>query len=362
MKTGKLSSDDKKKKKNMAYKTVFSFSLVRMMRCRCHERMFIDSSKHDTPRFHRAITADSLTRDYSRDTLEWDPVHMGQMKLLISEIEFLTPFFGMSFVVVYAGAAPGVHIPILAGMFPMMHFLLIDPAKSMIVNGDYNNITVMQVFMTNELAYNIMQDNAHNILFISDVRVGNKDVHETEQAHQQRIQRDMEAQRVWMQILRPRSSILKFRRPWNMGSNITYYPAGSVYLPVYGKQFTHEARLILDRDTRDIPYDNRRYEGQMAYFNQVIRPCLYHIQECIRHRLGAKTCRNNTHKCGHERYRCYDCTSFQAIICEYLLQSGVVHQLNINYDVIEAECLQIETRLNYFYHVWSVMQHTQRLL
>jgi hypothetical protein len=133
----------------------------------------------------------------------------------------------------------------------------------MIVNGDYANITVMQTFMTNELANRIIQENARNILFISDVRVGPQEAQESETVHQQRVQRDMEAQRVWMQILQPRLSILKFRLQWNQGNGITYYPAGTVYLPVYGKKFTHEARLIVDRGTHDIPYYNKQYEGQI---------------------------------------------------------------------------------------------------
>jgi hypothetical protein len=325
-----------------------------MQRCWCHNQMIGDNP--DSPLFHRAITRESPTIHYSRDRLRQEPLHVGQMKLLLSEIEFLTPFFGKRFVVVYAGAAPGVHMPILAGMFPTMHFLLIDPAASMIVNGDYANITVMQTFMSNELANKIVQDNARNILFISDVRVGPQGAQESETVHQERVQRDMEAQRAWMLILRPRSSILKFRLPWNQGNGITYYPAGTVYLPVYGKQFTHEARLIVDRDTHDIPYCNKQYEGQMSYFNQIVRPALYHSQECVCYRLGLGS--SELHEWEHQIYRCYDCTAFHAIMGGYLLQSGTIRPHNLNYTAIEAECLKLETRLNYFYHVWRTMRET----
>ena len=180
--------------------------------------------------------------------------------------------------------------------------------------------------------------------------------------HQERVQRDMEAQRGWMQILRPRLSILKFRLPWNQGTGITWYPSGIVHLPVYGKHFTHEARLIVSRDTYDIPYNNTLYEGQMAYFNQVIRPTLYHSQLCILKTLGLEPCKKS-HEWGEPGgYRCYDCTAFQTIVGEYLLQAGVLQQQDMDYEMVKSECLQIEERLNYFYHVWRVMQATAHLL
>lgn len=326
-----------------------------MRRCRCHERVCPEKVV-GIPKFGRVITIDSPTRDYSRDAQEWTPVHLGQMKLLISEIEFLTPFLGRCFVVVYAGAAPGVHLPILAGMFSTMHFLLIDPAPSMIANGDYVNMTVIQQPMTDALAQEIVQKHARNILFISDVRVGSQDPNEPEHVHQARVQRDMEAQRVWLQILRPRMSILKFRLPWNQGNGFTYYPAGFVYLPVYGKQFTHEGRLIVDRETHDIPYDHRRYEGQMAHFNQVIRPALFPARASVRHRLGGKARLSGEPGEGHDIFRCYDCTAFQAIVGEYLLAAGVLDRSDLDHEVIEAECLKLEARLNFFYNVWGTMR------
>jgi cap2 methyltransferase len=125
------------------------------------------------------------------------------MKLLISEIEFLTPFFGESFIVVYAGAAPGIHMPILAAMFPTMHFILVDPAPSMIATGEYPSITVRQQKMTETLARSFRRNYGDNLLFISDVRIGSDDVNEAEEAMQERIHRDMEAQRAWMNIMRP---------------------------------------------------------------------------------------------------------------------------------------------------------------
>jgi hypothetical protein len=65
--------------------------------------------------------------DDERTTLHW-----GQRKLLLSEIDLLTqvavecPLFPL---VIYAGAAPGHHVPFLAELFPTAHFVLVDPSQ-----------------------------------------------------------------------------------------------------------------------------------------------------------------------------------------------------------------------------------------
>ena len=55
-----------------------------------------------------------------------DNCHIGQRKLLLTEIQFLTN--KKSGVVVYAGSAPGNHIPVLLKIFPnKFKWILIDP-------------------------------------------------------------------------------------------------------------------------------------------------------------------------------------------------------------------------------------------
>ncbi len=261
--------------------------------------------------------------------------HIGQLKLLLSEIEFLTPYYGRSLRVIYAGAAPGVHIPILAQMFPTMHFVLVDPAQSMISNGEYANIEVIQDFMSDALASDFATrfSSESLLLFISDVRVGAPiGSKESDEAQQLRIQRDMDAQRRWVELMRPLSSILKFRLPWSIGAK-TDYLGGKIYFPVYGKCLTHEARLIVPRDAPAREYDNRRYEKQMAYFNQVLRPA-------IQPAFGGG--------------RCYDCTAFRWIVCKYLAVSAGydVGRARNNYSAIDSMCRQIEQELEQLKQLW----------
>lgn len=78
----------------------------------------------------RTLRADSGARKYERRQGEVKTVeHWGQRKLLLSEIEFLTTHAKPGQLVIYAGAAPGNHVPFLAEqLFPHLRFLLVDPA------------------------------------------------------------------------------------------------------------------------------------------------------------------------------------------------------------------------------------------
>jgi hypothetical protein len=249
----------------------------------------------------RTLRNDAPELEYSRDDCPRSR-HAGQLKLLCSEIQFLMEFRNHAHVVIYAGASPGMHIPRLARMFPEMTFVMVDPTPSVYHYAELepdtvrvDRVVLIQDFMTDELAAELAETHAATpVLFISDVRNGYKGAgNETERDHQLRIQRDMDAQLKWHDILKPAASMFKFRLPWDLESH-TLYPEGVVQLPVYGRHLTHETRLVVRRGAVAVPYDNRRYERQMAYFNRVRRAALY--QEGL----------------------CYDCMAFRAIVADYL--------------------------------------------
>jgi hypothetical protein len=294
-----------------------------MLACKCNERA---AEPKDSVSFVRVIHKTLCEQmDYTRENAP-KTTHLGQMKLLLSEIEFLTPFFNQPYWVIYAGAAPGVHIPILAGMFSTMHFVLVDPQWSMISKGEYANIDVVQELMTDELAREYAS--IPNLLFISDVRVGPPPGGESDSAQQERIQRDMVNQRRWLELMCPLASMLKFRLPWCIG--VTNYLSGRIYFPVYGKHLTHESRLIVKKgEVGPMDYDNRLYEGHMAYFNWMLRPAIYSA-------FGGG--------------RCYDCTAFRWIVCKYLAASEQLDLENgfnaSDYSAIDERCLLIEAELN----------------
>jgi cap2 methyltransferase len=84
----------------------------------------------------------------------------------------------------------------------------------------------------------------------------------------------MRAQKNWHLLLNSKRSILKFRLPWD--DKTSTYLAGDIYLPVWGKPTTTEARLITSTNpSATATYDHKIYESQMFYFNTVTRHSLY---------------------------------------------------------------------------------------
>ena len=316
-----------------------------MEKCQCGRSGLEKSSTS----FVRKLTDDCGQITYD-DQFQTPNNHFGQLKLLLSEIEFLTPYYGQEFSVIYAGAAPGLHILILARMFPTMKFVLVDPAPSIFekidkkeldVDGghpentsetikEYEKITkekieVRKVIMTPAIASEF--SGRGDTLFISDVRVGlPAGGKESGRQHQERIHADMLAQQEWVREMRPCASILKFRLPWQIG--YTRYLKGDIIFPVYGRPLTHETRLIVKRKDvfGNLSYDNKLYEKQMAYFNQRMRHVYY---------VGKW---------------CYDCTAFYKIIdfyCAKSLTSGFDSKIPL------TTCYKIESELQVLRALWE---------
>src|SRR5690606_11262993 len=73
---------------------------------------------------------------YNNKNTKKTSVHFGQLKLLMSEIEFLTFYWNPSIknpIVVYIGAAPGTHLDMLSKMFPSFEFHLYDKLELPII-------------------------------------------------------------------------------------------------------------------------------------------------------------------------------------------------------------------------------------
>lgn len=250
--------------------------------------------------FTRILSPDAPRQPYRRrEDEEKSTVHWGQRKLLMSEIEFLLQTLDTKnrYTVVYAGAAPGTHVRILADMFPSHTFILVDPAP-FTVRPERGRIVIHQTMFTDELAHELRSNHPH-MLFISDVRSCDPDLH-SEEVHTERIKADMQAQARWHRILRPHKSMLKFRLPYAPGS--TVYLKGEVYLPVWGPPSTTECRLVVDTDAGTRTYDHTEHEEKMFHFNTVTRPALY-----------PHTVRGG---CGIDH--CYDCTAEVGILGAYL--------------------------------------------
>lgn len=198
--------------------------------------------------------------------------HMGQLKLLMSEILFLSKVSQKGDIVVYAGAAPGYHTYKLAKMFPDLKFELWDPRKFDIKERD--NITTHQNFFTVDVAHKYAQ-RKEDILFISDIRdkefgrvVKEKNIKRKFEIDEQVITTDMKRQMEWTKIIKPKWAYLKFRLPYKSGTTL-YFP-GKIYLQPYSPVST-ETRLMTHDYDHLVEYNHTVNDERMAYFNCYIR-------------------------------------------------------------------------------------------
>lgn len=257
--------------------------------------------------FNRLLYENMPRSVYSRREYEFKRVlHWGQLKLILTEIEFLTLALKQykesndkrKIVMVYAGAAPGHHIYYLQTLFPSVYFELYDPNDFVISNNDKINIHV-QFFTDKEAVYwkNEYQKKDIYLLFCSDIR--------TEPANDENVKENMDMQLKWWEIMKPELSIFKFRLPWN--DSITQYLSGDIYIQPYPGPTSSETRLIVKSDSKIINYDNKKYEEQCYYHNNINRKKKY---SCI---LGDNL------SLEHDGIdNCYDCVSFVYIIQNYL--------------------------------------------
>jgi cap2 methyltransferase len=254
--------------------------------------------------FARTLEPDAPKKPYRRRAdEEKTAIHWGQRKLLMSEIEFLLlsmPPKRKKCVVVYAGAAPGTHVRILADLFPSHLFVLVDPAP-FTVRPEKGRIVIHQCMFTDELAKGMraeLEPKKHHLLFISDVRSCDLDLH-SEQVYNERINADMQSQAQWHKLLLPFKSMLKFRLPYAPGK--TEYLSGGIHLPVWGPGSTTECRLVVDTHPNTQIYDHVEHEQRMFHFNTVTRVALY---------------KHSVRGCGIDH--CFDCTSEVTILTKYL--------------------------------------------
>jgi len=173
--------------------------------------------------------------------------HWGQRKLLMSEIEFLTLYGHLAQLVVYAGAAPGTHTNYLsAELFPDHRWLLVDPASFDTQPTDL--IDIQQTHFTDEHAAGLA---GQDLLFICDVRSAEAD--QTAAQLESHVAADMGWQMRWVQCMKPKASMLKFRLPYEDAgreSAASEYLDGDVFLPVWGGRTSTETRLVVTDPVR----------------------------------------------------------------------------------------------------------------
>ena len=210
--------------------------------------------------------------------------HHGQRKLFMAELEFLTKSIHntqIPYTVIYAGAAPGTHIPLLLHMFPNTQFILYDPRRFRLhcPSDTCHRLEIHQALFDNTDAHDLHERYKHEldqVLFISDIR----STKPRDSDNEPRILQDMQKQMEWHRVIRPYKSLFKFRLPYpdkTDQSNPITYIQGTIQLPIWGRLSTTECRLVVNRDAQDTTYNYKTYEQQMFYFNTVIRYIDYQL-------------------------------------------------------------------------------------
>lgn len=258
-------------------------------------RMETDAIRADPPEFDMNLNPSAPRLPYRRRLFDIKGTkHWGQLKLMLSEIDFLSAHGQKAKTVVYAGAAPGTHIGFLSMMFPEHKFILWDPRAFNVKESD--KIEIHQEYFTDESA-KLYADYDGGVLFISDIRTG--DTKDAECDFEGRVSIDMEWQKKWHEIIRPKMAMYKFRLPYASGK--TEYMDGIVRLQVFAPTSTTELRLWVEAYPGTKIYDNDTIEEQMYHFNYFTRPRWFGQQLRCCHLDG-----------------CWDCTAMVTIINTYL--------------------------------------------
>ncbi len=277
-------------------------------------------------KFTRLLDLSDLLRcePYHRRALEFKPqLHWGQLKLFLTEVEFLTlvtqqaqrtdraPPTGQDqklnketrIILIYPGAAPGNHTNYLHTMFPDMEFHLYDLQK--FATKPNSKIKLYEQYFTDDDAkkWRSEIDDIRKTgvnLFValcSDIR--------TEPATEDEVARNMEMQRVWWEIIEPDLTMFKFRLPWKPG--VTLYPKGDIYIQPFAGQTSTETRLIFKKKAPLIEYKNEIYEQAMFFHNTKARNCLWPNQ------FSTPPTLKKDGFCS-----CYDCSALIWILVDYL--------------------------------------------
>lgn len=225
--------------------------------------------------------------------------HSGQLKLLVGDIMFFTLFYkGGPATCVYAGAAPGVNIMVLARIYPEIKFELYDTNYIFVPNDLVNRVRVHNTLFKDSDA--ISYANRNDIYFLSDIRSGVSEDPSKMYANEVAIIKDMYTQKRWVELIQPVESMLKFRLPFDelttnsmifQNTPIAYkvnpplppnrfrYLRGYVMLQSFAPYQSAECRLIPIR-TPDgkyemFDYDYPAHEQIMFYHNTITRIAKY---------------------------------------------------------------------------------------
>lgn len=197
----------------------------------------------------------------------------GQLKLLLTTMNFLIDNVKNNDVILYIGSGKGYNIPILIKLFedynlewhlydPVGHCYSLENNGSIFVNNKFFTVEEARKFKNNEMN--------KKLIFISDIRTAKGDSVRTTD-----LIKNYEFQNEVIDLLNPRVSMLKWRCPfpddWVKDFKI---PTGKEYIQAYAAKFSNELRLVAKSPYiyKSVTNDNaENYEGLLYYYNKVLR-------------------------------------------------------------------------------------------
>lgn len=205
--------------------------------------------------------------------------HWGQRKLLLTEIQFFTRFWDSARLenatVVYAGAAPGIHIPALPILFPGLTFHCYDPRPFLIPSSP--QIILHQELFTDDIAR--QWAGRRDVFFLSDIRCMGPKCGTPDEVEEGVI-KDMVDQERWVRIMSPLESLLKFRLPYLTTRRVASdrivgtafrYLQGHVFLQPWTGPTSAEARLVPTVPYTLTDWDVPLYENRFFFYNSESR-------------------------------------------------------------------------------------------
>ena len=216
---------------------------------RAREHPYTPSIHSSISRQHGMIRNRKITENiYEIGAQENRPAcHWGQLKLLVSEMEFLSMCrdkkISKGATVVYIGSAPGQHTNLLINMFKeISKWILLDPSKTLVNDPKVERI---QKFVTDDMIISLKERlDAHSVIYMNDMRTDTRE---------ESVSIEMINQAKWGIHLRAKAMLLKFRMP--------YLQQDGTYLP-----------LVTSKD--DLAISRQDLSNVIAYKTKYTSECL----------------------------------------------------------------------------------------
>lgn len=313
-----------------------------------------DPYDHQTPKLF--IEGKDIERRYMPSQKK-SALHAGQLKLLMNELVFFLYTINdpkKVYRVLYVGAAPGRHIQLHLAIFPNIKFILVDPAKfdPEIIKYSKNHqerVKIINDYFTDDSAKLMVKDinkwkeDGEIFLFISDIRV---------EPTEDRVEKDMDWQQKWIEIMKPDYSLLKFRLSWE--NKDKEYLKGVVIRQQYPPKTSTETRLFVDSKDKNekIKWNATKYEDQLFYHNSVYRLKYFKWAEKYDESIIKKT---------NGMDHCYDCASTLYITELIYNKYSKLYGSSFPYKSIPElfqNCLKLSFEKNHNLFTWYVRQYS----